>query len=405
MKLNNRRSRFAEKQVTKKGSKVDIVNLDGEELKKSLEDKLGIELNWGDYSWEAKGDFNGIEVYLNFTESDNGNAYEIGYRKDGSIHDRSVWEGKSIEEFEKDSDGLLAELGDYGDVGGSTDDFGGDEEDDYSDEDDSEIDDSGIDDTDDEGATEDFDDYEADESADESAEEEVPDFEDFGESRKAYRANKLQDSLSRANKRAALREKFNRLKAKKKQESETLGHFELLQDYFNNTMVAEESPLLRPVFTDNGAYDLEKAGLSGYYVWVGYRHSARGASEARKNKMLKEFVYNSVLPLFEEFVDGSGEGNVEDIVVEDKLATTDMFRLYVVTGKKIAESVRIKYPVLKQFEECTLRELFNKVGLKEEARSYLGFDRSIKNLDYMLDECNQDKLVNFLKTKGVRLTH
>ena len=105
---------IVEKQTTKKGSKVDAVNLDGEELKAILEEKLGTDFTWSDYTWDATASVNGVNVYLKFVESNNGNSYEIGYHKDGSIHDRSVWKDNSKEAFEVDSDALKAELDEYG---------------------------------------------------------------------------------------------------------------------------------------------------------------------------------------------------------------------------------------------------------------------------------------------------
>jgi hypothetical protein len=41
MRTYLREKRFAEKQTTKKGSKIDLTQLDAEDLKKTLEEKLG----------------------------------------------------------------------------------------------------------------------------------------------------------------------------------------------------------------------------------------------------------------------------------------------------------------------------------------------------------------------------
>lgn len=374
---------FAEKQVTKKGSKVDAVSLDGEELKSSLEEKLGITLDWGDYSWEAKGDFNGVEVYLNFTESDSGNSYEIGYRREGSIHDRSVWKGNSVEEFEKDADELVAEVGEYGSAIGGEDSFedSGEEtevvEDDF-------------------GGAE-----EEEEPVENVADEDAEDFLDFGES---FAPGALQDSVRRSNARTRIHEKAEKVRAQRKLEAETIGHFESLEGIMREKFGGSVSPvvLTEPVFTNNGYRDLETKGLSGYGVWVGYVHGQSGASSKRKAAAIERFVYGPVVNLVEQYLESIGVD--AEVVVENKIDTTDMFRVYAVTGNKIAEKVDIKYPSLKKFEECTIRELFEKVGLKEDAeKAYLKFDESIKSLDYMLDECNQLKLIRFLKNKKVSL--
>lgn len=112
-KNKKRHYSLSERQVTRKGSKLDIQQLEGDELKKVLEEKLGIELQWSDYSWEAKGEYAGCTIILDFIENDRGNSYSLSYFKEGSIHDRSVWEADSMLEFEKDVDEMIAELKDY----------------------------------------------------------------------------------------------------------------------------------------------------------------------------------------------------------------------------------------------------------------------------------------------------
>lgn len=251
-----RNNRISEKQTTKKGSKVDVTNLDGEDLKAILEEKLGIELNWDDYTWEAKGDFSGVEVVFNFTESEKGNSYEIGYHKEGSIHDRSTWKGDSKDEFEKDADEMLAELGEYK------------SEDSSVDEDGTSLDEPSVD-NDDEISLE-------EPSTDNDDDLEIL---DFGESKKTA-TKRLQDSLKRHDRSAALKE------AK--------------------------------------------------------------IAFAKKREL----------------------------------------------AKKEASGIKSKY--LKKYEHCTLEEFFEKIGLKEQANRYLKFDKSVKGLDYMLDEANENKLLTFV---------
>jgi hypothetical protein len=117
MRTYLREKRFAEKQTTKKGSKIDLTQLDAEDLKKTLEEKLGTELTWDEYSWTATGEFAGCEITLNFVESDKGNKYQLSYAKEGSIHDRSVWEDDNMDDFERDTDAMIVELGDYAENG------------------------------------------------------------------------------------------------------------------------------------------------------------------------------------------------------------------------------------------------------------------------------------------------
>ena len=81
------------------------------------------------------------------------------------------------------------------------------------------------------------------------------------------------------------------------------------------------------VFTDNGAYDLEKAGISGYYTWIGYEHTSNGSSNMKSSKQLEKYVYNEVVPIFEDIFNSK-------VVVDDKRDTTDMFRIWASTVKK-----------------------------------------------------------------------
>ena len=369
---------IVEKQTTKKGSKVDAVNLDGEELKAILEEKLGTEFTWSDYTWDATANVNGVDVYLKFVESDNGNSYEIGYHKDGSIHDRSVWKDNSKEAFEADSDALKAELDEYG-AGDS----------DFASEDTSSTEDDSVESepTDDFGAEDDF---ESDDTPDESEEE--LDFDNFGE------------SVKRANERARLAEEKERIAAKVKKESEIRGHFEDLSSYFENYFPNVDPHVVgNPVFTDNGTADLERKGLSGYSVWVGYQHKGNGAPSKVFEKKMKAFVYAEVIPAFEEFIAESGETfENPEVIVEDFTAATDMVRLYAVTSSNKAAVVAPEvHESFKKYEGNTISELFEKVGKKELVAKYLKEDKKAKDADCMIDECNQKRLFCFLKREKI----
>ena len=111
-------------------------------------------------------------------------------------------------------------------------------------------------------------------------------------------------------------------------------HFESLKGYFENYFPNVDSHVVgNPVFTNNGTADLEEKGLSGYSVWVGYKHKGSRSSSVFEKKM-KAFVYAEVIPAFEEFITESGETFETEVVVEDFTSTTDMVRLYAVTSNK-----------------------------------------------------------------------
>ena len=71
------------------------------------------------------------------------------------------------------------------------------------------------------------------------------------------------------------------------------------------------------VFTNNGCTDLERKGIKGVYLWVGYKHSkARWLS-----KKLEPFAYK-VKWKMEEIFRKRGE-------IEDFTPSTDMYRIYI----------------------------------------------------------------------------
>lgn len=75
------------------------------------------------------------------------------------------------------------------------------------------------------------------------------------------------------------------------------------------------------VLTDNGAYDLEKQGLKGHYVWVGYLHSITGKPNHRMDKYVEEAAY--------KIADLYRKAYGKEATVEDKMNTTDMFRIWI----------------------------------------------------------------------------
>lgn len=110
-----------------------------------------------------------------------------------------------------------------------------------------------------------------------------------------------------------------------------------LSSYFKNYFPNVDPHVVgNPVFTNNGTADLERQGLSGYSVWVGYHHKGSGASSKVFEKKMLAFVFSEVVPAFEEFITESGETLLEnpEVIVEDFTAATDMVRLYAVTRSK-----------------------------------------------------------------------
>ena len=80
------------------------------------------------------------------------------------------------------------------------------------------------------------------------------------------------------------------------------------------------------VFTNNGVADLDKKGLTGYYVWVGYVHAGRnGRSDPKRMRAIE----NKLEDIAEALAD-IAKGDVNDVVIEDFTRSFDMYRLYIV---------------------------------------------------------------------------
>lgn len=85
----------------------------------------------------------------------------------------------------------------------------------------------------------------------------------------------------------------------------------------------------RITLTDNGARDLTKQGINGYYVWVGYRHKG-SRSEANMAREVKNVAYDIIVPALVDFCQSKGiEVYEDDIVVDDYIDSLDMFRVWV----------------------------------------------------------------------------
>lgn len=85
-------------------------------------------------------------------------------------------------------------------------------------------------------------------------------------------------------------------------------------------------------YTDNGFYDLSKQGAKGYGVWVGFQHNIRGKQPVNRNQ-LSNFVRNTAVEhLLKEVNQRVGKKySKEDVVIEDRWDSTDMFRIYIKT--------------------------------------------------------------------------
>lgn len=86
------------------------------------------------------------------------------------------------------------------------------------------------------------------------------------------------------------------------------------------------------ILTDNGAVDLEKQGLYGFYIWVGYKHS-RFAPEYTKEKAMEECL-PYIEGIFTEYLE-SVLGYEPDIEVQDFIDSTDMFRIYAAVSESV----------------------------------------------------------------------
>ena len=82
------------------------------------------------------------------------------------------------------------------------------------------------------------------------------------------------------------------------------------------------------IFTNNGFWDLEKNGYNGFGVWVSYMHPGTGASIKKYANTVKQFIQEQLVPVFEKYIAEHCDGDAEKIIIEDKTAVTDGFRVY-----------------------------------------------------------------------------
>ena len=104
------------------------------------------------------------------------------------------------------------------------------------------------------------------------------------------------------------------------------GSFENLASYFKKLNYPEGI-----VFTDNGYYDLEKEGISGKGVWVGFKHTSSGASNNKLKKTLKS-VISDVENDMKKYIKSEGIKDAGEVKVNDFMNSSDMYRVYFTIG-------------------------------------------------------------------------
>lgn len=96
----------------------------------------------------------------------------------------------------------------------------------------------------------------------------------------------------------------------------------------------------RVVLVNNGAFDLEQKGLSGFYVWIGYKHNDSGSSEISMKSVLQKTTH-SVGKWLQEYAGTKYE-------VDDFWKDLEMYRVWAggenmdVDRKKKNESIEIR---------------------------------------------------------------
>lgn len=87
------------------------------------------------------------------------------------------------------------------------------------------------------------------------------------------------------------------------------------------------------VYTDGGFYDIETSLTDNeicYGTWVGFQHFGT-RRDATSRETLSSVVYDIVLPRMAKFLNI----NERDIIIQDKINTMDMYRLYVIIVKEV----------------------------------------------------------------------
>ena len=125
----------------------------------------------------------------------------------------------------------------------------------------------------------------------------------------------------------------------RKLEDDNFGKFKVLDltDEIRNTLdKSNESE--KVITTNNGFYDLEQKGYSGYGTWLGYEHGKWSS-----NKKMNSYI-RSIIPVVKKvMIKALNNKNFteSDIVVDDFIYESDMIRLYIIDEKsKKTENVQ-----------------------------------------------------------------
>lgn len=107
--------------------------------------------------------------------------------------------------------------------------------------------------------------------------------------------------------------------------SDDRGHFDIndVKAYLKENLNGKIDSII--TFTDGGFFDLEKEGISGVGVWVGYRHKGSASSKASE-RILKNSMY-AVEDAFSEYLEQKGI-DPDSIEIDDYLSSSDMFRIW-----------------------------------------------------------------------------
>lgn len=103
------------------------------------------------------------------------------------------------------------------------------------------------------------------------------------------------------------------------------GYFDCndVKAFLKEKLASKIDPII--TFTDGGFYDLEKQGISGIGIYVGYQHKGAASSKARE-KVLRNSMYH-VENAFAEYLENEGI-DPDSMEVDNYLNSMDMFRIW-----------------------------------------------------------------------------
>lgn len=132
----------------------------------------------------------------------------------------------------------------------------------------------------------------------------------------------------------------NKKKSKKRVSEGMKGCIKPLGRYFRNLFPQyDPGKIGEVVFTDGEMFgDLERKGLTGCGVWIGYQHDMYGSPNREYFAHVTDVVYNEVVPAFKDYVANKLGGDPDKVVVENRCRDTDMYRLYYIENGSFIES-------------------------------------------------------------------